>query len=143
MELLEAFLHRVVQKMDEIENVHELMSDRYDRNRFLERLRDPSLNRETHCATCGLPRGHHVPHDPPDVPKPDGSAPAKDWAPYIQAQKAAYRTALQALSTGDLLALPLPISVRRLEQIAEEVRDRIKQGPPSRYARLGSDDDWL
>lgn len=143
MRILSRFLERVEQKLVVVQETMDSTHYRMDRSRGLFKLRDPDLNQETHCATCGLPKDKHVPHDPPDVAKPGEDAEPKEWAPFYKAQDKLYREALQALNDGELTSMPLPISKRRLKVIVVEVKDRLEKAPPSRYARIASDDDDL
>lgn len=143
MRVLTQFVERVESKLTAIRVLKEASSVRFDFNRGLDKLRDPNLNRETHCAMCGLPKDKHVAHEPPDIPKPKGEAGPKEWGPYLRALDTLYRSGLQALSDAELTGMPLPISERRLRGIAAEAKVRLEKAPPSRWARIGSDEDDL
>ena len=142
MGILQEFLQRVEGKISAVRAIrHSTAGDRYETTHALQRLRDPNLVDKTHCSTCGLPKDKHISHEPPDVQKPEDG---KNFGPYFRALDQHYRTGLQALTDAELTAMPLPISERRLLGIAAEVKERLDKQPPSRWAKIGGDDeDWL
>lgn len=140
MRPLEEFLQRVEGQLAAVDLAKSQGSSTQVIQR-LNKLRDPKGNRDTHCRTCGLPHDKHVPHDPPDVPKPEGPATAKEWGPYMRAQSKLYREALSTLTDGELLGMPVPISKRRLMDLAAEVKTRLEKPTLSRYDLIAGNDD--
>lgn len=98
-----------------------------------ERLRDITLDPNTHCTKCCLPLDKHVEHEPPDCPpKPREILSPTDEA--YQAWRRAfigwYQTALGALMDDELRTMPLPVHGLRLWVIAEELKRRINRPRP-------------
>ena len=81
-----------------------------------------------------------LPEEQKETMGPTRKTPA-DWEPYLRAQAELYRGALQKLSHAELVLMPLPISKRRLLTIAEELRARLANPPPTRYDMLNADDE--
>lgn len=138
---MRAIALRLSQVEAKLKAVEVLKSTTPDFTLTLVRLRDPGLNRATHCSVCCLPNDKHVSHNPPDIEKPSRETSAKDWAPFNKALRAHYRAALKTLKDGELLTMPLPISKIRLMGIADELRERNEKAAPSRYTLIASDDD--
>jgi len=139
---LREFLARVEAKIEAIEKIRG-QEGNHNQHRIyqkLQLLRDPKLS-ETHCRICGLPGDKHVPHEHPDVPKPLEGASPLEWGRYNKAQKGIYLEGLRALTAGELVSIPLPISRIRLEVIRLDVQARLVQTTRSRYDMILEDDD--
>jgi hypothetical protein len=136
------FLAKIEAKLQQLRDLKALHPDKYRYLHAIDKLRERCP--PGYCPSCNLPKGvKHVAHDLLNK-RPQSEMP-ENWRFINQAFKEVYGAALKNLTDDELLGMSLPVQIRSLYVIHDEVRDRIAQVPQvtrrSVWERLGEDEN--